>query len=64
MKPETKMEKDLLNAVTALWHALGYFSAEEFDVKPDVFHDLVEKANALCRPYRKVSPTDCGKEGK
>jgi hypothetical protein len=47
-------KQDLLKAVTALWHALGYFAVTELDAKPNAFHDLIDLADELCRPFRKA----------
>lgn len=58
----------LLKAVTALWHAFGYFTVEELNQKPDRFHDLVELADELCAPFRNVPSEDqsnqTGRDGR
>lgn len=50
----TKERDAFKKAVTALWHALSFFTVEEFNYRPDRFHDLVETADKECAPYRLI----------
>ncbi len=42
----------LLQAVTALWHAMGQFNEKELYQKDDKFHELIKIADDLCKPFR------------
>lgn len=58
------LENKTLKTITAkLWQSLKYFSASEFDLKPDGFHDLIEEAHKLNEPFRKQALAEY-KDGK
>lgn len=49
-----EQNKDLNKALDALWASLRHFTADEFDSKPDQFHDLIEIAHKSCEGRRKA----------